>query len=60
VGFLAGSSLCRIFVPLGTALPGIVSGEMAEAKSAYEDFLRLWKDACGDIPVLKQAIAIPE
>ena len=34
-----------------------VSGDMAKAKSAYQDFLTLWKDADQDIPVLKQARA---
>jgi len=32
-------------------------GDTAKAKSAYEDFLTLWKDADPDIPVLKQAKA---
>ena len=35
----------------------IVSGDMANAKKAYEDFLTLWKDADADIPILKQARA---
>ncbi|HEY7390104.1 MAG TPA: protein kinase [Bryobacteraceae bacterium] len=34
-----------------------VSGEMAKAKNAYQDFLTLWKDADADLPVLKQARA---
>ena len=34
-----------------------VSGDMARAKSAYQDFLTLWKDADADIPVLIQARA---
>jgi hypothetical protein len=34
-----------------------VSGEKTKAKSAYQDFLTLWKDADPDIPVLKQAKA---
>jgi len=33
------------------------SGDMIKAKSAYQDFLTLWKDADPDIPVLKQAKA---
>jgi len=32
-----------------------LSGDMAKAKSAYRDFLTLWKDADRDIPILKQA-----
>jgi ATP/maltotriose-dependent transcriptional regulator MalT len=32
-----------------------LSGDRAKAKSAYEDFLNLWKDADLDIPILQQA-----
>ena len=28
---------------------------LAEARTAYQDFLTLWKDADPDIPILKQA-----
>jgi len=35
----------------------VVSGDMTKAKSAYRDFLALWKDADRDIPVLKQTKA---
>jgi len=34
-----------------------LSGDKAKAKSAYADFLTLWKDADPDIPILKQAKA---
>jgi eukaryotic-like serine/threonine-protein kinase len=33
----------------------LLSGEQDKAKSAYKDFLTLWKDADPDIPILKQA-----
>ena len=33
------------------------SGDSARAKSAYEGFLTLWKDADPDLPILKQAKA---
>jgi len=33
------------------------AGDKVKAKSAYQDFLALWKDADPDIPVLKQAQA---
>src|SRR5437773_463373 len=33
------------------------SGDNAKAKSAYEDFLTLWKDADPDIPIFQQAKA---
>jgi tetratricopeptide (TPR) repeat protein len=34
-----------------------LSGDKSKAKSAYQDFLTLWKDADPDIPALKQAKA---
>jgi tetratricopeptide (TPR) repeat protein/predicted Ser/Thr protein kinase len=34
-----------------------LSGDTAKAKSAYQDFLTLWKDADPDIPILKEAKA---
>jgi len=40
---------------LGRAL--VLLGEKDKARSAYKDFLNLWKDADPDIPVLKQASA---
>ena len=34
-----------------------MSGESTKARTAYQDFLTLWKDADPDIPILKQAKA---
>jgi serine/threonine protein kinase/tetratricopeptide (TPR) repeat protein len=34
-----------------------MTGDIAKAKAAYQDFFTLWKDADPDIPVLKQAKA---
>jgi DNA-binding winged helix-turn-helix (wHTH) protein/Tfp pilus assembly protein PilF len=34
-----------------------MSGDKAKAKSAYQDFLNLWKDADPDVPILKEARA---
>ena len=34
-----------------------IAGETAKAKTAYKDFLTLWKDADPDIPILKEAKA---
>jgi len=34
-----------------------VSGDKTRAKSAYQDFLTLWKDADPDVPIFKQAKA---
>ncbi len=46
IGVLARLQLGRSYV---------LSGDTAKAKSAYQDFLRLWKDADSEIPVLKEA-----
>ena len=35
----------------------VISGDVAKAKNAYQDFLTLWNDADADIPVLQQARA---
>ena len=42
---------------LGLARAYVLSGDTVKAKSAYQDFLGLWKDADPDIPILKQAKA---
>jgi hypothetical protein len=34
-----------------------LQGDTVKAKSAYQDFLTLWKDADPDIPILKEAKA---
>jgi DNA-binding winged helix-turn-helix (wHTH) protein/tetratricopeptide (TPR) repeat protein len=48
VGALAHLQLGRAFA---------LSGDRTKAKTAYQDFLTLWKDADPGIPVLKQATA---
>ena len=40
---------------LGRALA--MSEDKTKAKTAYQDFLTLWKDADADIPILKEAKA---
>ncbi len=40
---------------LGLGRGYALAGETAKARTAYQDFLALWKDADPDIPVLKQA-----
>jgi eukaryotic-like serine/threonine-protein kinase len=42
---------------LGLARAYAVQGDAAKARSAYPDFLALWKDADPDIPILKEAKA---
>jgi tetratricopeptide (TPR) repeat protein len=46
VGALARLQLGRAYA---------LSGDRAQAKSAYQDFFSLWQDADRDIPILKQA-----
>jgi tetratricopeptide (TPR) repeat protein len=46
IGALAHLQLGRAFA---------MSGDKSKAKTAYQDFLTLWKDADADIPILKQA-----
>ena len=48
IGALAHLQLGRAFA---------LSGEQDKARSAYKDFLTLWKDADPDIPILKEAKA---
>jgi hypothetical protein len=40
---------------LGLARAYALQDDRAKAKTAYQDFLTLWKDADPDIPILKQA-----
>ena len=42
---------------LGLARAYALAGDTAKAKTAYQDFLALWKDADPDIPILKEAKA---
>jgi Tfp pilus assembly protein PilF len=42
---------------LGLARAYAISGDTAKAKTAYQGFLALWKDADPDIPILKEAKA---
>jgi hypothetical protein len=48
IGVLAHLQLGRAYA---------ISGENARARTAYQDFLVLWKDADPDVPILKQAKA---
>jgi eukaryotic-like serine/threonine-protein kinase len=42
---------------LGLARAYVLSGDTTKARTAYQDFLGLWKDADPDIPILKEAKA---
>jgi len=50
VNFVTGA-LARLQLARAYAM----AGDSAKAKSAYQDFLALWKDADPDIPILNQA-----
>ena len=42
---------------LGLARAYALSGDTAKARTKYQDFFTLWKDADPDIPILKEAKA---
>jgi eukaryotic-like serine/threonine-protein kinase len=42
---------------LGSGRAYALQGETAKAKTAYQDFLAIWKDADPDVPILKEAKA---
>jgi Tfp pilus assembly protein PilF len=42
---------------LGLGRACVLSGDHGKARSSYQDFLTLWKDADPDIPILKEAKA---
>jgi hypothetical protein len=46
-----------ILAHLGLARAYALQGETGKARSGYQDFFTLWKDADPDIPVLQQAKA---
>lgn len=42
---------------LGLARAYALSGDTAKARTAYQDFLALWKNADPDVPILRQAMS---
>jgi hypothetical protein len=40
---------------LGLARTAVLVGDVAKARSAYQDFFVLWKDADSDLPILIEA-----
>jgi hypothetical protein len=53
VGNFPGGALAH----LGLARAYALSGDTAKARTKYQDFLALWKDADPDIPILREAKA---
>ena len=54
---LVGNSDQGALAHLGLGRAYDLSGDAAQARTAYQDFFVLWKDADPDIPILKQAKA---
>jgi eukaryotic-like serine/threonine-protein kinase len=54
---LVGFEPIGALAQLGLARAYVLKSDPAKARSAYQDFLTLWKDADADISVLKQAKA---
>jgi tetratricopeptide (TPR) repeat protein len=57
IGVVSNDPTIVIAAHLQLARAWALSGYRDKAKSVYEDFLKLWKDADPDIPILKQARA---
>jgi tetratricopeptide (TPR) repeat protein len=54
---LAGNADDIPLARLGLARARAMSGDTSGARTAYQDFLALWKDADPDVPILKEAKA---
>jgi eukaryotic-like serine/threonine-protein kinase len=54
---VVGNDPVGAFAHLGLARAYALSGDPQKARTAYQDFLALWKDADPDVPILKQAKA---
>ena len=52
---IVGNEPIGALAHLGIARAYSLSGNTAKAKSAYDDFFALWKNADPDVPILKQA-----
>jgi eukaryotic-like serine/threonine-protein kinase len=54
---LAGNTPVASLAHLGLARAYALEGDTAKAKTEYQNFLALWKDADADLPILKEAKA---
>ena len=52
---LVGNFQWGVLARLGLARAYAMQGDTVKARTAYQDFLTLWKDADPDIPILKEA-----
>jgi eukaryotic-like serine/threonine-protein kinase len=46
-----------VLAHLGLARAYVLQGDTARARTEYQDFLTLWKDADPNVPILRQAKA---
>ncbi len=56
-GYLIGNFPLAALAHLGLGRAYALEGDASKARTAYQDFLALWKDADADVPVLQQAKA---
>ena len=54
---IAPGALEHSLAKLGLGRAYVLTGDSAKARTAYQDFFALWKDADPDVPVLKEARA---
>jgi tetratricopeptide (TPR) repeat protein len=54
---IVGNDLIGLLARLNFARALTLKGDIAKARSAYQDFFAIWKDADPDIPILKEAKA---
>ena len=54
-GGIVRNSQIGMLARLGLARAYAMQGDTTKARTAYQDFFTLWKDADPDIPILKQA-----
>jgi len=54
---IVGLNVLGSLAHLGLARAYALEGDTAKSRTAYQDFLTLWKDADPDIPILKEAKA---
>jgi serine/threonine protein kinase/tetratricopeptide (TPR) repeat protein len=52
---LAGGTMITPLSRLGIARAAVLANDTAKARTAYQDFFALWKDADPDLPILIQA-----
>jgi eukaryotic-like serine/threonine-protein kinase len=52
---IVGNSVIGPLARLGLARSYVLVGDTAKSRTAYQDFLALWKDADPDIPIFQQA-----